>query len=372
MNSSRVLKEALVHGGMSRRDVNRWLGATGLALASMPAWGRGARAAGQKPMILEWSGYDIPELHPEYLAKHGESPDFSFFASQDEAFNKVRAGFNADLVHPCASQSWKWYDAGILKPIDTGRLSHWGNVFPTLQTMPGVRSPNDEVIMVPFDLGNSSFCYRTDLAGIDPNNESWTAILDPQYAGKLSVDQTEDNFRGVALAIGIKDVIRMTPDDLQQVKGALVKQKELVRFYWESVTDLAQAFRTGEIVISTCWNETSATLMREGIPVKMAHPKEGIITWVCGLVHLGAGSGDETLIYDFIDAFLDPNVGKFLINDYGYGHSNQESFKLVPQERLAELGFTGVDELMANSIMSGAGQDFDSQMTIITEVEAGV
>ncbi len=370
MNRPNVIKDMLRHTGMSRRDIVKWLPTAGLALAAMPM-GRRARASGN-PVVFEWSGYELPEFHPAYVEKHGGSPDFTFFASQDEAFNKVNAGFSPDLVHPCASQSWKWIDAGFTKPIDVSRLANWPDVWPTLQKMPGVVDPSGQnVVLSPFDWGNTSFCYRTDLTDIDPNNESWTSILDPQYAGKMSVDETEDNFRGVALAIGIKDVTNFSEEDRQKVKAALIEQKKLVRFYWEAATDLAQAFSSGEIVISTCWNETSARLLAEGIPVRLANPKEGVITWVCGLVHTNKGSADEAMVYDFTDAFLAPESGAYLINEYGYGHSNQKAFAMVSQERLDELGIHNPDEMISRSILSGGGQDFDSMMKIITEVQAG-
>ena len=218
MKDPRIMQDVLRHVGFSRRDVTRWLPAAGLALAAAPVMGRRARAEGA-PVVFEWSGYELPEFHKGYLDKHGASPEFAFFAGQDEAFNKVNAGFAADLVHPCASQAWKWRDAGFIKPIDVSRLSNWPDIWPTLQSMRGVMDPDGaNVVLVPFDWGNTSFCYRSDLVDITPETESWTAIIDPKYAGKISVDETEDNFRGVALAIGVQDVTNMTPDDLRLYK----------------------------------------------------------------------------------------------------------------------------------------------------------
>ena len=355
---------------LTRRDLNRFLGSAGLALVSVPMLSTRADA-GQAPMVFEWSTYEDPGFHKSYLDKYGAEPEFSFFASQDEAFSKVQAGFKPDLVHPCISTSWKWYDAGFTKAIDVSRLSNWNDVWPALQTTKGVVGPDGKVVLVPFDWGNTSFCYRTDLVDVKPEDETWAMILDPKYEGKLSVDETEDNFRGVAFGIGIKDVINLTPEDMRKVKEALVEQKKLVRFYWTSTTELAQAMVAGEIIISTCWNETSAQLVKQGVPVKMANPKEGMITWVCGLVHVASGEGDEQLTYDFIDAFLAPESGAHLIEAFGYGHSNRKAFDMVKPERLVELGIASPEEMMARTFLSGPGQDFDTMMKIITEVQAG-
>jgi spermidine/putrescine transport system substrate-binding protein len=51
-------------------------------------------------IIFEWSGYEVPEFHPGYIEKIGDSPTFTFFGDEEEAFQKIRAGFKADLSHP--------------------------------------------------------------------------------------------------------------------------------------------------------------------------------------------------------------------------------------------------------------------------------
>jgi spermidine/putrescine-binding protein len=77
------------------------------------------------------------------------------------------------------------------------------------------------------------------------------------------------------------------------------------------------------------------------------------------------------MAYDFMDAFLSTDAGAYLIDGYGYGHANKAAFDLVKPERLAELGISSPDEMMSRTFLSGPGQDFDSMMRIITEVEAG-
>ena len=62
--------------------------------------------------VFDWSGYEAPEFHPGYAAKHGQSPTFTFFGDEDEAFEKLRAGFKADLSHPCSQSVVKWREAG--------------------------------------------------------------------------------------------------------------------------------------------------------------------------------------------------------------------------------------------------------------------
>ncbi len=44
---------------------------------------------------------------------------------------------------------------------------------------------------------------------------------------------------------------------------------------------------------------------------------------------------------------MEPRVGKYLIEEYGYGHSNQNTYELVADETLAALGILDPVALMA-------------------------
>ena len=65
----------------------------------------------------------------------------------------------------------------------------------------------------------------------------------------------------------------------------------------------------------------------------------------------GQGGHGVDLIYDWINAMTSPEAGRFLIDDYGYGHSNSKAFDLVSKERLANLGISSPEEMLATSIV---------------------
>ena len=90
-------------------------------------------------------------------------------------------------------------------------------------------------------------------------------------------------------------------------------------------------------------------LRKEGVPVKYMNPKEGILTWLCGLSLLNTGDGDEQMMYDYLDAWASAETGRYIISEYGYGHANGEAFKLVDQATLDSLGFGTDPEAMLNA-----------------------
>src|SRR3546814_1300042 len=83
----------------------------------------------------------------------------------------------------------------------------------------------------------------------------------------------------------------------------LVKQRDLMPFYWSDATQIEQALASGEIVAAYAWNDAVGALKEQGIPIAFMTPKEGSLPWVCGLVlHKDAQAVD--LAYDFMDAML--------------------------------------------------------------------
>jgi spermidine/putrescine transport system substrate-binding protein len=304
-------------------------------------------------VMYTWSGYEVEGMYQPYLKKHGVMPSFNFFSGQEEAMHKVRTGYAAGTMHPCTTKTKTYRDAGILKAIDPSRIEEWGNIWPRLQTMAGVTLEDVGLThLMPFDWGNTSICYRTDVIDRDPSEESWNWLFDPQYAGRISMQDGIGSISAGALALGIKDPYQMTEAELDKSVKYLQDQRPMVRFYWESPTEFINAMANGEIDMAMCWNDAAVSLKRDGYPVRMAAPKEGMITRVCGLVMTNVGEADEGLVYDALNSLLAPETGFFLIDEYGYGHANQKAFDLVSAERLQDLGISNPSALIKDSIFA--------------------
>ena len=132
-----------------------------LALAAALTVGAGAVLAyaegGGDLVVFDWSGYEDPLLHPDYTAKYGAEPTFAFFGDEDEAFEKMRAGFKADIAHPCSQSVTKWRAAGILQPLDTSRITGWKDLNPGIMAMKDLAVTADgKAWFMPFDWGNTS------------------------------------------------------------------------------------------------------------------------------------------------------------------------------------------------------------------------
>jgi spermidine/putrescine-binding protein len=335
-----------LEGRLSRRELMAGMAAAGVVSTVLPVWHRPAAAATDLS-VFTWAEYDNPDFHQAFVEKHGGSPEFSIFGEEEEALQKLRSGFTPDVAHPCTSNVRRWKDAGVLKPIDASRIEHWDDIYPSFKTVKGVVI-DGEAYHMPWDWGNESILYRTDL--VDIQEESLQLMVDERYQGKLAMYDSVDSMTGLGGKIaGVKDPFDMTEEEIQRTVEVWKKIHANLRFYWTDNTQMQQAVGNGELVAAWAWNEAVYNLTNEGKPVKYMNPKEGMFTWVCGLALMKDGAGSEDQAYDFLNAMLDPESGKNLIEAFGYGHSNRKSFELVDPELVKQMGLADLDGMLAST-----------------------
>ena len=96
------------------------------------------------------------------LSKKPQDSEFQITNEmREEAFQKVRAGFRADLGHPCSQSVVKWRNADLIVPIDTSRLKNWGKVDPGFASMEGFQVDGVQWAL-PIDWGATALTYNAD------------------------------------------------------------------------------------------------------------------------------------------------------------------------------------------------------------------
>ncbi|MDA0220001.1 MAG: extracellular solute-binding protein [Proteobacteria bacterium] len=337
-----AFKDRLRGGKLSRRQLQGALGAAGLTALAMPL--SPARAATDLT-LFEWNGYELPEFHPEYTARYGGEPEVSYFADEEEALQKMRAGFNVDLSHPCTASVGRWRDAGIIKPIDTTRIARWDEIIPDLFKPKGLVHEGQNYFM-PWDFGYSAIGYNPAI--IDVADPTFEIMVDPRFAGRVSMNGQLD----VAVAVGgviggFADPFDPTDEEMVVLEGIWRRLLENSRFVWSDISEYEQAFASGEIGAAYIWTSSIASLGAQGIELVPVAP---ILPWVCGFAINVDGPGTEQQAYDYLNAMLDPEGGAALIELYGYGHANANSYALVDPDVLKANGLSDPVGLLNSGI----------------------
>ena len=331
-----------------KQSTKALLGAAGLAITASLV-----HAGGDSLTVFDWSGYEDQGFYGDYVEKYEGAPSYTYFGSQEEAFTKLQSGFEADLAHPCTDAIRKWVAADLIKPIDTGKLSNWDKLLPQIKDVDGVII-DGKAYMVPFEWGNTGLIYRTDeVQGADV---SLQLLADPAYQGKIAVpDAASSAYALAALATGASSYTNMSDEEFQKASDYLRSIHQNVRFYWSDAGQLDQAIASGEVLMGWGWNQSELNLIWNETPAKMMRDtSKGIATWVCGYVHLKSSTQSDEQVYDMLNALSAEASGKYIIESWGYAHSNADAFKSADQGLIETYGFGDVDSFFKESLFFDA------------------
>jgi len=320
-----------------------------VALLAGAAW-----AQDPELLVFDWSGFEEPAFYTQYTEANGTGPSFAFFGEEEEAFQKLRAGFRADVSHPCSQSVEKWRAAGLLEPWDISKIPTYAKVA-DYKNNP-IFADETGVYFIPADNGATAIAYNTDEVSAE-DVSTLQVFKDPKYAGRISLPDNVDDIYSLAyLATGITDWTKATHEDFERASAWLREVHPNVRTYWADAAELQQLMTSGEVLIAWSWNDGPVPMINDGLPFAFERsPKEGSSIWFCGYVNLKDGPGSEDKAHQFIEAWLQPSTADYIVNEWGYGHSNTEAMASFDEETLTSVGLGPVSvPLLAQLPMDNA------------------
>jgi spermidine/putrescine transport system substrate-binding protein len=319
-----------LHPRMRRVDFLKGLGAAGVALflggcgskSSTPSQGSTSHPPiSQEPGVLsifDYEGYDSKPLWTGYAKQFpNRKPHWAFFNSDQEALARVLAGFRPDVAHPCSGYVKSWVDANLLQPWDTSLISNFPDLNKGLVTKGQI---NGKQYQIPSDWGFISVMYRNDK--VHPDENSLGLLFEgKKYPGKITwYDNPADMMFLGGYVVGAADPFNMTDDELAAVKAKFVEAKPYIRNFWNSETAMQQDFASGNVWITYAW-PSDWVAVKKKVPTTYMKPKEGYLAFDCGF-GLMAQTKNYHHAHDYVNAWVSPHSGEWLLNNFAYGSSN--------------------------------------------------
>ncbi len=317
-----------------------------LLLASSLAFGCASalHAADAELTVFDWSGFEEPALTSAYAAKHGDTPTYALFGDDDEAFQKLTSGFQADVAHPCSQMIQKYRDAGVIEPWDVARLPNFDKIDPRFLNST-IFKDDTGVWYIPTDYAYTAVAYNTTEVPAE-DVASLQVFANPKYAGRISLPDNADDVWALALlATGVTDWTAVTDEQFTAAADWLRQVNPLVKAYWADPSQLSQLMASGEILVAWSWNDSIALLREQDFPVGFQRQAaEGASSWFCGYINLKDAPGSEDKAYDFINAWLEEGTAKALLENFGYAATQTAGMAAIT---LDELKAADVDPVNA-------------------------
>lgn len=294
-------------------------------------------AMAQDMLVFDYSGYEDPRYHQSFIETHGGSPEFVFFGDEDEAFQRILAGFRPDVSHICAGSVPRWQASGIIEPWDSDQIAAFDMLNSDL-VGEDVLAGSSELFFVPGDYGSTAVAYNTDTVPT-ADVASLEIFNNDAYAGRLSIpDNVDDAYALAYLATGVTDWTNVTDAEFEAATAWLRGIHGNLLNYWVDPAEIVQQMASGQVQAAWVWNEVAVTLSDQDFPVGFErNTAEGTSVWLCGYVNMTDGPGTEDQVYDYLNAFLSEESAGPLLED-GFGSANAVALDALGAQAMEDAG----------------------------------
>ena len=340
-------------------DRRKFLGTTAVGAAALasPAYIRRANAQGSGEVNVWTYNQFIPDaFKDQFEAETGIKVNVRLVDDQGKQFNLLAAEApnpTVDIVTVAGHRFLQFIDSELLAPMDTDRLSNWGNINPTFSESDWA-TINGNKWGAPILSGMEVLSYNTEFVS-DEEAQTWDTLFSEKYSGQTAYI-IQDMMSIVMLMKGYDGNMVAYMDDpakaaeiVEEAKAFLIEKKPLVRKYYDGGAEVQQMFVNQDIVLGHSWNGPAAALINDGFPLAMSIPKEGSYGFVYTLnVANNAPNADNA--YTLLNALLaSPEIGASMTKASGfistYKGASEHLTELerkstsFPEEQLANLQF---------------------------------
>ncbi|MCB1500136.1 MAG: ABC transporter substrate-binding protein [Bauldia sp.] len=275
--------------------------------------------------ILSWEGYADPDWVKEFEEQTGADVNVVFIGTDDEIWAKIKGseGKDFDLFAVNTAQLQRYLDLGLVEPYDLDKLPNQKETLPRFQDLSTVKGVmrDGKVYGIPYAFDSIGLIYDTDKVKTPP--DSWTALWDPQYEGKvLAYDNGEHNFTVAALTMGIEDPYQLSDEQLKEAEQKLVDLKHNVLSFYTTADEALQLYQHNDVdLIFANYGQQQVKAMQDaGAHIAYINPKEGAPAWLDTWA-MTTGVQDKELAEAWVNFVLQKKIGQQLSERTGFGNT---------------------------------------------------
>ncbi len=337
---------------LNRRRFLSTAAVTGAALAS-PAYLRRSYAAGGEVNIWTYNDFVPTAFKEQFESETGIKVNVRLVDDQGKQFNLLAAEApnpTVDIMTVAGHRFLQFIDNKLLAPLDTDRLSNWGNINPTFSESDW-STINGNKWGAPILSGMEVLAYNTDLVDAE-EAKSWDVLFSEKYKQKTAYI-IQDMMSIIMLKLGYDGNMVAYMDDpekaaaiVEEAKQFLIEKKPYVRKYYDGGAEIQQMFVNQDIALGHSWNGPAAALINDGFPLAMTIPREGSYGFVY-TYNIANNAPNADNAYTFLDAILaSPEIGASMTKASGFISTYKGATEYLSDLEKKSTSFT--DEELSN------------------------
>jgi len=332
---------------MTLRSGPRWL-RTALAVASLVLAAASALATDPKVLnVYNWSDYIADDTIRNFEKETGIKVNYDNYDSNEVLLAKLVAGNTGyDIVVPGAHFAKTQIEGGLLQKLDRAKLTHWGNLDPTLLKQLAAVDPGNQYLVDWLwgyvTVGINVPKVKAALGDLPMPDNAWSLIFDPKYAARLKgcgvnfLDSASEVLPVALLYVG-KPAYSTDSADYEVAAKMLQAVRPFVTRFSSSgyINDLAGGSLCAVMGYSGDINIARARALeanpKQPAAIEALIPKGGATLFFDSMA-IPKDAKNVANAHLFIDYILRPEVAASLTNKVFYANPNAASLKFVKKD----------------------------------------
>lgn len=336
-----------------------------IAALALAGCDKGGQAAPKVLNLYIWAEYLPPSVIEQFTQRTGIKVNVDNYDSNETLLQKLQSGVaDYDLCVPSDYMIRVLISEKLLQPIDRAKVPNFKNI--DARFLHRSFDPENQYT-VPYLWGTTGLGYNK--LQVSGPIESWQAVFDEKYAGKiLMLDDMRECFAAALKSMG-QSLNTTDPAALEAAAKMLKAQKRLVKTY--NSNDYDNILAAGDVAIAHGYNGQIAKLAAKE-PAKFAYviPKEGATQSMDGMcIPAKARHVEEALA--FLNFIHEPQINAQIVNGVHYASTNEAARAFIQPEILNDPAIYPPAEMLKNcESMEDLGPATERMDRYWTEIKA--
>src|SRR5689334_7910884 len=227
----------------------------------------------------------------------------------------------SDVQGLSALNMFQMHDAGLVLPIDYGKLKNAANLLPSMKYPYGIGHIYSGKVGV----------YNPKMFPTPP--KSYKEVFDPKHGNKLAIIDIQYQYTMVCAALAAGGKV----NDLESGKKLLLECKKAGARIYPTNEAFAQGLKTEEFGTGVMRKARVVQWQNAGISVQAIVPAEGALAYVSGFV-IPKNAPNKAGSYAYLDAMLEKSAQEAFAVDMGYNPTVSNA--LVAPDLNKRIGFS--------------------------------
>ena len=318
--------------------------------------------------VYNWSTYIDPEAVAQFEKEFGVEVKYDTYENSEDLYAKLQGGNPGyDVIFPSDYMVEIMIAEDMLETLNPDNIPNTQNVDPTFLDPPD--APGNQYSL-PYQWGTMGIGYNIKATGGEI--DSWSALFDPKYEGRVALLDDVRATLGVALLSLGYELNTTNPDEIAEAKDFLIENGDAIAAF---APDTGQILLSqGEVDLTVEWSGDIFQVMEENPDLLYVIPKEGTMVWVDAMA-IPKDAPHQQLAEKFINFILEPEVGAKVSNFIQFATPNKAAVDkgLINAEDLQDPGIYPTAETFARlQYLVDVGEATPLYDQAWTEVKVGV